>query len=59
MPRLIAALIRHAEYQQLPDTPSAHQPFALTTTGEQQERAAARWLAATLDTAHYFSYTCR
>ncbi len=41
MPRLIAALIRHAEYQQLPDTPSALQPFPLTEKGIEQARAAA------------------
>ncbi|XOV78285.1 MAG: histidine phosphatase family protein [Aestuariibacter sp.] len=29
------ALIRHAQYQQLPDTPSALQPFPLTEEGEQ------------------------
>ena len=36
MPRLIAALIRHGDYRQLPDTPSAHQPFPLTAEGEAQ-----------------------
>ncbi|MDX1334310.1 MAG: histidine phosphatase family protein [Gammaproteobacteria bacterium] len=36
MPRLIAALIRHGDYQQLPDTPSAHQPFPLTEKGREQ-----------------------
>lgn len=36
MARLIAALIRHGDYHQLPDTPSAHQPFPLTDTGRQQ-----------------------
>jgi 2,3-bisphosphoglycerate-dependent phosphoglycerate mutase len=40
MPRLIAALVRHADYQQLPDTPSAHQPFPLTAEGRQQARRA-------------------
>lgn len=34
MARLIAALIRHGDYHQLPDTPSAHQPFPLNTEGE-------------------------
>lgn len=33
MPRVIAALIRHGDYQQLPDTPSAYQPFPLTAIG--------------------------
>ena len=36
MPRLITALIRHGDYQQLPDTPSAHQPFPLTEKGRDQ-----------------------
>jgi len=35
-PRVIAALLRHGEYHQLPDTPSAHQPFALDADGERQ-----------------------
>ncbi|MEW8028946.1 MAG: histidine phosphatase family protein [Candidatus Thiodiazotropha sp.] len=40
MARLIAALLRHGEYHQLPDTPSALQPFALTGIGaEQAERS--------------------
>ena len=41
MPRLVAALIRHAEYQQLANTPSAHQPFPLTDKGRQQARQSA------------------
>ncbi|MGD2116808.1 MAG: histidine phosphatase family protein [Chromatiales bacterium] len=41
MPRLITAFLRHAEYRQKPDTPSAHQPFPLTAKGEQQARDAA------------------
>ncbi|MGD8558292.1 MAG: histidine phosphatase family protein [Gammaproteobacteria bacterium] len=48
MPRLIAAIIRHAEYRQLPDTPSAHQPFALTAEGEEQARQAASMLRETI-----------
>jgi 2,3-bisphosphoglycerate-dependent phosphoglycerate mutase len=36
MAKLIAALLRHGEYHQLPDTPSALQPFPLTSLGEQQ-----------------------
>jgi 2,3-bisphosphoglycerate-dependent phosphoglycerate mutase len=36
MPRTIAALIRHGDYRQLPDTPSALQPFPLTDRGRQQ-----------------------
>lgn len=40
-PRLIAAIIRHGEYAQLADTPSAHQPFALVDKGRSQARAGA------------------
>ena len=40
----IAALVRHGDYAQLPDTPSAHQPFPLNTDGEQQAREAAALL---------------
>jgi 2,3-bisphosphoglycerate-dependent phosphoglycerate mutase len=40
MSRVIAALLRHGDYQQLVDTPSAWQPFALTETGcDQAERS--------------------
>lgn len=45
MPRLIAAFIRHGDYHQRPDTPSAHQPFPLTSLGEQQARQAGADLA--------------
>lgn len=41
MTRLVAALIRHGEYRQLPDTPSAHQPFPLVPRGTQQAREGA------------------
>lgn len=44
MGRLLAALVRHGDYHQLPDTPSAHQPFPLTPRGEEQARAAAQIL---------------
>jgi 2,3-bisphosphoglycerate-dependent phosphoglycerate mutase len=41
MPSCIAALIRHGDYHQLADVPSAHQPFALTREGRgQAERGA-------------------
>lgn len=49
MARVIAALIRHADYQQLADTPSAHQPFPLTRAGEVQARDAATVLAQMAD----------
>lgn len=49
MPRVVAAVIRHGDYRQLPDTPSAHQPFPLTTEGESQARRAAAALRETID----------
>jgi 2,3-bisphosphoglycerate-dependent phosphoglycerate mutase len=50
MPRLIAALIRHGDYRQLPETPSAHQPFPLTPEGEAQARQVGTALQKTLST---------
>lgn len=61
-PRIIAALIRHGEYAQLADTPSALQPFALVAAGRTQAQAGADelrtivceqgWsLAATIDSS--------
>ena len=41
MARIIVALIRHGDYHQLEDTPSAHQPFGLTHKGKQQALSAA------------------
>ena len=41
MARVIAALIRHGDYQQLPDTPSALQPFPLIPEGRAQAIAGA------------------
>ncbi len=41
MSELIAVFIRHGDYQQLPDTPSAHQPFPLTGAGMRQAHEAA------------------
>lgn len=40
MTELIAVFLRHGDYHQLPDVPSAHQPFALTEKGRQQAHAA-------------------
>ena len=48
MARLLAALVRHGDYHQLPDTPSAHQPFPLTGEGERQALAAAKELHAAI-----------
>ncbi|MBE0471845.1 MAG: histidine phosphatase family protein [Methyloprofundus sp.] len=41
MAKVIAVLIRHGDYQQLADTPSAHQPFPLTAKGFSQANALA------------------
>lgn len=49
MPRLIAALVRHGDYRQLPETPSAHQPFPLTVEGAVQARQAGEALGMTVD----------
>ena len=44
MARLIAALIRHGDYQQLPETPSALQPYPLNSEGETQAQEGAQGL---------------
>ena len=44
MARLIAALIRHGDYHQLADTPSAHQPWPLNSAGETQAQEEAQQL---------------
>ena len=49
MPRLIAAIVRHGAYRQLPHTPSAHQPFPLVEAGERQAGEAAASLRDLLD----------
>lgn len=49
MPRAIAALIRHGDYRQLADTPSALQPFPLTPLGCDHAAAAAGTVAETLE----------
>ena len=48
MSRHIAAIVRHGEYNQLPDVPSAHQPFSLTDEGREQAESGARELLETL-----------
>lgn len=50
MPRLLAALIRHGDYHQLANTPSAHQPFALTANGIEQAKQAGTAISTLLDT---------
>lgn len=49
MARLIAALIRHGDYHQLADTPSAHQPFPLNARGMEQAKQAALQMRSTLE----------
>jgi 2,3-bisphosphoglycerate-dependent phosphoglycerate mutase len=49
MARLFAALIRHGDYAQLPNTPSAHQPFALTDKGRAQAYDAASELCDVIE----------
>ena len=45
----IAALIRHGDYHQLADTPSAHQPFPLNRLGLAQAARAAQILRDEID----------
>jgi 2,3-bisphosphoglycerate-dependent phosphoglycerate mutase len=49
MARLFAALIRHGDYAQLANTPSAHQPFPLTDKGRDQAYDAARQVHEALE----------
>jgi len=44
MSKIYAALIRHGDYEQLIDTPSAYQPFALNDEGKEQARQGAQAL---------------
>lgn len=44
MAKIIVAFIRHGDYEQLTGTPSAHQPFKLTETGEKQSQLQAQQL---------------
>jgi len=44
MGQSVAAFVRHGDYRQLPDTPSAHQPFGLTQEGRDQAKIGAREL---------------
>jgi Fructose-2,6-bisphosphatase len=45
----VLALIRHGEYHQASDTPSAQQPWPLTSAGESQSRALAGELQELMD----------
>ncbi|MES9833076.1 MAG: histidine phosphatase family protein [Candidatus Thiodiazotropha sp. LLP2] len=48
MPRVIAALLRHGDYHQLENTPSAWQPFQLTETGLEQAKRSVSLLQGAL-----------
>lgn len=56
MPRLIAAFLRHGDYCQLPDTPSAWQPFALNETGVSQAVEGARRILDYCQNHHSIPY---
>lgn len=47
------AFIRHGQYHQLPDTPSARQPYPLTQAGEEEVKAQAKRFAAWLSETGY------
>jgi 2,3-bisphosphoglycerate-dependent phosphoglycerate mutase len=49
MANVIAALLRHGEYHQLANTPSAHQPFPLTDAGREQAAKAAAAISREAD----------
>ena len=55
-PRMIAALIRHGDYHQLADTPSAHQPFPLNKMGKKQAGTAVEKLREAMDTHGWWLY---
>jgi len=55
---LIAALIRHGDYHQLTDVPSAHQPFALNEKGEGEAEQAARLLAGAINRSGWELLPC-
>ncbi len=42
MPRLVVGILRHGDYHQLPQAPSALQPFPLTEKGCEQAQQGAR-----------------
>ncbi len=54
MRRTIAALIRHGDYHQLKDTPSAWQPFPLNESGKTHALSAAQKLRDTLTEQSWF-----
>jgi 2,3-bisphosphoglycerate-dependent phosphoglycerate mutase len=48
-PRVIAALLRHGDYLQLPDTPSAWQPLPLTKKGMEQAKRSVALLRGAME----------
>ena len=58
MGRLIAALVRHGDYHQLADTPSAHQPYPLNSEGEVQARQGAHQLQETRERNDWLLEPC-
>ena len=44
IPKITLAFVRHGEYQQKPKTPSAFQPFGLTSKGKKQSEATAKMI---------------
>jgi 2,3-bisphosphoglycerate-dependent phosphoglycerate mutase len=58
MSRRFAALVRHGEYHQLPKTPSAHQPFALTSEGEGHALRAVQMLTDALHENGWVLHPC-
>jgi len=56
MPGHIAALVRHGDYHQLANVPSAHQPFALTDEGRAQAKKGATELVQILTTHAWSMY---
>jgi broad specificity phosphatase PhoE len=56
MPGYIAALVRHGDYHQLADVPSAHQPFALTDEGRDQAQKGAAELMEIISARDWSMY---
>ncbi|MEP0233121.1 histidine phosphatase family protein [Roseibium sp.] len=53
MTRRLAILVRHGDYEQRPETPSALQPFPLTEKGKSQAHAAGVEIAALCKTGNW------
>jgi len=57
MARIIAALIRHGDYHQLENTPSAWQPFPLNEAGKTHARLAAESIRDSLIKQNWFLHS--